>query len=62
MLCYSQFLPPSNSSCLEDPGLDSGWDGKHHGEQDDAEADGDVDLALPLHLRGDPGELQRDVD
>ena len=47
---------------LEHPGLDGGGDGEHHGDQDDAEADGDVDLALPLHLGRDPGELQGDVD
>ena len=47
---------------LEHPGLDGRGDGEHHGDQDDAETDGDVDLALPLHLGRDPGELQRDVD
>ena len=47
---------------LEHPGLDGGGDGEHHGDQHDAEADGDVDLALPLHLGRDPRELQGDVD
>lgn len=47
---------------LKHPSLDGGGDGEHHGDQDDAEADGDVDLALPLHLGRDPRELQGDVD
>lgn len=46
----------------EHAGLDSGRDGEQHGEQQDADAEGDVDLALPLHLGRDPGELEGDVD
>ena len=47
---------------LEHSRLDRGWQRQHEGEEEDCEDDSSVDLSLPLHLRGDSGELERNVD